>query len=141
LNAIEITIKKLLVDKDFQNVVNDFRNRGYLDWQILTSVANIVINYKFQIIYPDELTHSNTPQNFMDLLLTPEAKNYIEIPMELFNNENLEISMKIMVGSFLASYNLENHSQTPSFENIREFLNFKFKFYELDILEMSPFNF
>lgn len=140
-NAIEITIKKLIVRNDFRQLVNQFRKEGYLDWQILTSVANAVINYKYPIIYPNETTNSTTPQKFMNLLITPESKKFIDIPMDLFTKENLDFSMKIMVGSFLASYQLENHSKTPSFSNIQEFLNERLKFNEIDIPEMSPFKF
>ncbi|MFK7808534.1 MAG: hypothetical protein AB8F74_12085 [Saprospiraceae bacterium] len=140
LIPLEITFKTLLQNDQFKEKVKVLRAEGWLDWQILNAVASSVVSYKLNRIY-GRAVHTLNPRVFFDLMQTPESQSYVEIPISLFSDKNFKINMDIMLGSVLAAYKLQSRSNTPNFLAIREFLNKRFKFNELDMPEKSPFKF
>jgi len=140
LVPIEVTSKKLFVDNKFRKVVQLLRSEGWLDWQILSATTSIAINYKINELYLEEV-HSFNPTFFMKFMKIPESKNYIKLPNSIFSLGAFRLQMDLVLGSVLASYDLQLNSETPNFSAIRAFLNSRFKFDELDLPKKSPFEF
>ena len=140
IKPIEITLPKLMLEKSFMETVQYLRNEGWLDWQILMTVANHAVSYRVNSRFtPDEI--SLYREKFNEFMHTPESEYYIPIPLEEFSRSNLEFQMNVMMSTILPANSLENHSETPKLEAMREFLNKRFKLNLDDVEGMSPFKF
>jgi len=82
---IRLTLKKLRKSPDFQNWVASKREEGYLDWQILVGLVNVVINYRIH-----KVSKSFDPKVYSEamraMINTEETDTDIDFPeSELYN--------------------------------------------------------
>ncbi len=135
LIPVEVTLTSIVKNPNFKNTLKRLRNEGWLDWQILMAISLAVIGYKRQQM-------GINMRNMLELQMlssTPEKENFIMIPENVYTYENISLYLTINLSSILLSYGLKNHTDTPNFDKIREFLNLRFKFNEIDLQELSPF--
>lgn len=92
LPPIRLTLNKLRKSPDFQKWVALKRKEGYLDWQILVGLVNIVINYRI-----NKLKKSFNPKAYSEAMFAmlnseetdtdiafPESELYKELPYDPF---------------------------------------------------------
>jgi hypothetical protein len=92
LPPIRLTLNRLRKSTKFQNWVSSKREEGYLDWQILVGLVNIVINYRINKlnknfnpkVYSEALQAMvNTVETDTDIYF-PEAELYKTQPFDPF---------------------------------------------------------
>lgn len=53
--SVYLTLKELKQDPEFRSLINDFRAKGWKDWQIILNIQNYMVNYKTrQSIRPEQ---------------------------------------------------------------------------------------
>lgn len=132
LKCIYITINKLKKDKDFLALINDLRMKGWLDWQIILSIMNFMLNYKTQrslskySFKTEEQYREAYDKLFTKLLNTDEKDYFVEFPVEAFLSQefNMQINHTLIV--VLGSYGLENKARYPNYSSVKEFLDVRF---------------
>jgi len=135
---IQITLASIIKNPNFENTLKRLRNEGWLDWQILMAISSAVISHKAHLMGINRQMLDDMSK-VQKLGTTPEKENFIVIPENVYSYDNINLYLKIGLGTILRSYGLKNHGETPNFDKIREFLNLRFKFNEIDIEELSPF--
>ena len=136
---LEITLPTLLVNTSFQETVVKLRSEGWLDWQTLMASANLAVSERFRYRYGNN--HAQFQKEMFEMFKMPEKELITPLPAALFSIENLRSQLRVMLVMVLPSFKLENFSQTPKLEAIREFLNLRFRLDKDDIPNESPFRF
>lgn len=139
-SILEITLPKVLLLKSFKATVISLRQEGWLDWQILSALANAVISYKVSIFFPHQ-TIEDVGKNLFEFAQLSETQSYTPIPEDVFSFENIHRHLPVLVSTLLHANSLENHNETPNLSSIQEFLNKRFLLNDVEIQELSPFNF
>jgi hypothetical protein len=130
IKPFEITFPKLLISPDFQNVVQNLRNKKWLDWQITMAAKNVIITYKMQ-----KLNLWNSSQMAFqiadNLSNKSEKETFMPIPDNLLTEKNIEYNLKTLQPvSVLESFKLQSKTPTPNCEAILEFLTFRLNYME-----------
>lgn len=138
---LPLTIQKLDKDQHFQDVFNNLKSKKYPDWAIYMAIMNIVINYRIQ----NSPKTSNTPEEynrlwklFMDKV---ETSADIDVPLEKFNEKEIEFAMDLFLMSFLKGQGYEMRRATPNIARLRKFAEETYKVFEYDVPHARWFTF
>ena len=90
---LRIALEKWLQEPDFKNAILQFREKGWLDWQILMALSNYILNRKAWINLEDSGVGSEDPEKvftneFIRLIDLPEADCYIEVPLSPISSKD-----------------------------------------------------
>lgn len=130
--CVYITIEKLKQDKKFPTLVNDLRNQGYQDWQIILTIMNFMLNYKTQLeiekktFETEEQNHQAYNEVFHKFQQMDEKDCYIKFPLEAFQSKEFKFQVNHTMVVILKSYGLENNARFPNFNSVKEFLDIRF---------------
>jgi hypothetical protein len=130
--CIHLTIKKLKLDKDFPNFINELREKGWLDWQIIMSMMNFMLNHKTQLEISKQ-TFDNAEKYviafneiFNQLLYTNEEECYVEFPLQVFTSVAFDFELNQTAINVLRAFELEYKSQFINFLAVKELLDKRF---------------
>lgn len=130
-DPIEITLSKLKDSPDFKNYIKRNRDNGLLDWQILGNIISIIVNHKFNRLKIAERDSLEVyVKKFNEYIFKKEGEWYLEIPVELLNDSDDDITFYTQTMSYLRAFGLENKTEHPNMKSIIEFLNARFKYSE-----------
>ena len=135
VRPIRYTLKRLMKNQSFIEVMHSLREKGWLDWHILTAISMIVINYRVnkEMEAKADADQQLFDLRFQELALQLEPKNAISVPISEFSEENLRILLWTTMPSTLRNLGLELHQITPDFEAISDFLGERYRYWQDDI--------
>jgi hypothetical protein len=133
-DCIHLTLDKHKSKNDFQKFINELRNKGFLDWQIILALMNFIIDYKAQLelrkgkmdFKSEEEYVEAMQKTFHKYLHMDEKDFYVDFPLEAFKSPEFEIQLRNYPVNVLKAVGLENKSRFPNFEAIKEFLDIRF---------------
>lgn len=140
---VRITLKSLLKDSSFTEVVTKFKNEGWKDWHLLLAICNIVTGYRVnEIIKLLPKPPSLNEQKDLTMQQVYQAENKFSIPVSLseFSEEKLRNALQLSMIATLQQWGHEIHLQTPNFSSINHFLSKRY-FYWVDDTEHTDFGF
>ncbi|WP_433763704.1 hypothetical protein [Flavobacterium ginsenosidimutans] len=150
LRRIAFTFNRIKETGEFIGRVNELREKGWLDWQILMALKNTIINYKgnkeMSFLNKENLSIEERSRHFSKVIerIRKEgetAANFIDIPLDEILGDNLEMHLNDSAMSVLKSFGLENRSRFNNPAAILELLDAKFAYSEDDAIDESPFKF
>jgi hypothetical protein len=143
--CIYITLNELKLNPDFPKLINDYREKGWKDWQIISNIQNFMINHKIQIFEKNIFSISDEHEVSEELIRAhfkyknmDEKDCYIKFPLEAFNSDIFRDQFNIGLPSTLKTYGLETKLITPNFKAIKEFLDIRFNMSEDNYNENNP---
>jgi hypothetical protein len=128
------TLPRLLNDPSVRSTLARLRAQGWLDWHLLTAIANIVAN---QRIAREGV--SLPPQNRQEaarasaLMSRPEATSDPIVPPEQFTEAALTHALQISAISTVNNLGLESHQRTPQFAAIFDLLGTRYGYWTDDV--------
>jgi hypothetical protein len=134
---IKYTLKNLLRNEKFRDVVKKLRREGWLDWHILNSISNLAATYRTS----EELgpNYVDYPERMVAIMKRVEKSTDPPIPVETFSEEEIRLAQKIGMVSTLKVLNLEIRQRTPDFVGIEHFLRNRYNYWTDDIPHEDPF--
>lgn len=141
--CIYLTLEKLKKEAGFSILINELRNEGWKDWQIIMNIFNFIINYKIKVFEKIEISEDEDKmKRFRDMMIKyknmDEKDCYIDFPLEAFKTEEFKAQLRINYVTVLNYFGLESKSITPNFEAIKEFLDVRFNFKDDNFDENNP---
>ena len=134
IKPIKYTINKLAENTKFKETVSSLRRDGWLDWHILTAISMQAINYRINKIRKSGLIiPSDEKEIFYRYFNEEENENSEPIPISVFSEKKLRMSLKISMMSTLKGLGLENHQITPDFDAVSDFLGNRYNYWTDDI--------
>lgn len=132
--CIHLTLDKHKNNTDFKKFINELRNKGFHDWQIVLALMNFILDYKAQlelrksgIKYKTEEEYVEVLQKTFDKYLHMDEKDfYVDFPLKAFKTPDFELQLSNLPVNVLRAAGLENKSRFPNFESIKEFLDIRF---------------
>ena len=135
--ALRITVVALSCSEEFRPTVRALRTDGWLDWHILTAIANVVMNYRFP------LSSTRPSEEFLREMVRstsgPESATAPPVPVSQFTLERLENLRQTAMLSLLRHWDLECHQSTPDLPAIERLLAARYGYWDEDVSHDDPF--
>jgi len=131
----------------FIDFVKSLRNEGYLDWQILFAITNVIVSLKSNQLVriganeDEEVFVERIKSKHIELMSQKSEEDGIYIPVQVICDPRTRKGFEMNILGLLKAYGLESRAKTPILNSIRELLQNKYKFNEIDVPHLSPFNF
>lgn len=144
IKSTYLTIENLKKQPGYIEWLNNLREQGWLDWQILLSIYNHILSYKTnrfvsQKTYASEdIKREEFQKTFFELRRKDESEIYVEFPLDYFTGMEFQLQLDQTAYLVLGALNLENKAQFPNFPAIKDFLNHRFNYRIDDMIELSP---
>lgn len=150
VRKIHLTLERIINEPKFQEKVIELRSKGWLDWQILMALMNNILNLKANNYFRAKKLSFKTSlertdafnQIFQEFINADnEEDTYVEIPLDLIINDDLDMHLEQSSTYVLKSFGLENRATFVNVSAVRELLNLRFNLNVDDNPDLSPFKF
>ena len=136
---IRHTLKRLAQDEQFISIVAKLRNDGWLDWHILTAIANITVSYRVnRWAQQQRRTQEEIQKEMRSVMYSEEPEDAAEVAVREFSEEAMRLALRASQLSTLQNINLDCHQQTPDFGAIDDFLRHRFNYWTDDVEHENP---
>ena len=138
-----LTLQKLEENSDFKEYIKVLRSQGWLDWQIIMTMSNFIVDYKSELklksltFKTDEELVNRKRQIISDFVNLDEKDFAVEFPLSAFQTEGFFLQLKWLPIYTLESFGLQMKSRYPNFDAVKEFLDIRFR---LNLDEDDTFN-
>ncbi|MBW1297781.1 dsDNA nuclease domain-containing protein [Aquimarina litoralis] len=141
--SIYLTLSDLKQNPEFPDFINNLRQKGWKDWQIILSIFNFIVGYKANKFETNELGSSKVSfesfqKRFKKYADMDEKDCYVYFPLEAFKSEEFNFQLDVSITSILESYGLGNKLKIPNFGVIKGFLDIRFNLSVDDYNENNP---
>ena len=143
--CIHITLARLKQRAGYGEWLQKLREEGWLDWQIAQAMSNYMLNYKVtrqlegQKFASAEAYEQALRVGIGKMWQLDEQECYTVFPLEAFETKEFRDQLEMNALFVLKSYGLENKSQTPNFDAIRDLLSIRFRMQTDNTEEDNPF--
>ena len=137
-STLRKTVPALRGSSQFGCTVATLRAAGWLDWHILTAVANIVMNYRYSWTARD-LRQPGAREEMLRAAFEPESDSSRIAPAALFTPDAMQQARQNAMLSLVAHWGLECHQQTPDFAGIERLLAARYAYWDDDVAHDDPF--
>ncbi len=137
LAPIRFTLKQIIPSKEFQNLKDLLRQKGWKDWHILLAIDNLVITYRMKIKGINTLEKC---KDYSKKILEKEQENAIKVPLSEFTEENMSEALN---GSMLSTLKLLGFSfpvRSLDLQKVENFLREKYNYFNDDIAHDNIFD-
>ena len=135
--VLRITAVVLSCSEEFRPTIRTLRADGWLDWHILTAIANITMNYRFTLSpsRPSDESMNEMMQNAS----SPESATAPPVPLSQFTLEQLQSHRQMSMLNLLTHWDLECHQRTPDLPAIERLLAARYGYWDEDVPHEDPF--
>lgn len=140
IKPIKITLSKMLNDESFKNTIKRLKNEGFLDWQILQIITDIVTSYRLSLIHKKNNLDLKQQQEVMvKLRSNEETSSDIEIPSDEFCDSKIDIVKNLVAPSAAKTWGLiVNKKRCLDMQAIKKFLDVRYR-HSIDDIEHKNF--
>lgn len=124
--VMRYTYPRLLADPTIRDEIIRFRNDGWLDWQVLSILANLKWNWRMR----QAGIHFGVgdPTEALRLAREAETEQSPLVPLEAFNGEELSINTRVMTATIAQSWGLHGRTERRDEHAMRDLLTRRFEF-------------
>lgn len=118
--SLRFTLPALLADTGKRAALERLRTDGWLDWQIVSILANIALNFR---MHRDGLQlQSATPQQAMALIREQESDAAQAVPLDWFDADGLAFNTLAVPVTAAAGFGMRPWQDAPGEEQMRDLL-------------------
>ena len=135
--VLRITAVVLSCSEEFRPTIRTLRSEGWLDWHILTAIANITMNYRFPL--SPSRPSDESMKEMLQRASNAESATEPPVPLSQFTLEQLRSHRKMSMLNLLAHWDLECHQRTPDLPAIERLLVARYGYWDEDVPHEDPF--
>ncbi len=139
IRPIRLTLRRLLGNGRFRELIRRFRHQGFLDWEILVMLSNICVSYRIDRILPRTAPLSEQEHLIRELSFQDETDQDIEVPIDIFTEERCRMQLQVSVAAVARTWGLVTHQRTPDFAALERVLDIRYHNSEDDVEHDDPF--
>jgi tetratricopeptide (TPR) repeat protein len=135
------TLPRVRADGGVQEVIAALRERGWRDWHILTSMHNIVFNWRLNQTGESRrlVGQPDGQRQLHGLFITPENEQSVPVPLKLLTEQALDDVRAGAMLSLLHHWKLKVRQRTPDISAIERLLSERYGYWADDIEHEDPF--
>lgn len=132
---VRLTLGRLAADAAFQATVRRLRGAGWLEWHLLTAVANLAGSERARrsgVRLTADMTQAEQVR-VQAVMKQSETEIDEPMPMSLFSEEGMRSCLSVAILSTLGNLDLTNNQKTPDFPAIFRFLGDRYGYWTDDV--------
>jgi hypothetical protein len=143
--VLDILLKNLNKDDIFQTNIKSLKRDGFLDWEIMSSLAGIMINVKInekivELGIDGEQALHEIQKITQSIMANPEKHNLPPEDLSIFLDKKIILrGIKMNYIYELNLWNLQQKCKTPKFDSIKDFLEKRCMLGSVDVDHPSYF--
>lgn len=121
----------------------ELRVRGWLDWQLLTGIYNVVLQARLAhagLNTKEALERPRGPEAARELAFSPEAHNEPEVPVAALSTDALRWGLQQSIPSTVSNWDLHPRSHYADYPALRRLLIARYGYGTDDIDHEDPFS-
>lgn len=130
-DSLRLTLPRLLSDQGGRATLLRLRNEGWLDWQILVTLVNLVMNWRAQ--HAGMRIGQTDRRRILQLAREPESPSFPEIPLSEFADDQVNMFAAIQAASVACRWDLRGRSEGPGEFAMRDLLTRRYRYAVDDI--------
>jgi hypothetical protein len=123
--AIRLTLPRLLADGRIHALLLNLRACGFLDWQILAILANIVAQYQVEVRVGKPLSRG-MERLVRDRLFRTESGDDPQFDLNLIDEGRLALQASALLAATFLTWGLVSHGQTPNLVGMKRLLDARY---------------
>jgi len=135
---VRLTLPQLLADQRVRALLLDLRLQGYLDWQILSMVANIVGQYQVEAMAGQPL-EPEMGQCFLERMSRAERADDPVFDISLIDGARLAAQAAVLLTATFNTWGLTLNRTTPDLVGMKRLLDVRYRHSTDDIAHAEPF--
>lgn len=137
LAQFQLTVELLQDSVNFKKVIELLREDSWLDWQIMSAITHVAMNYQNNFRARDVTNHRELEKIWQEVF-SGKVK-WIPVPIEEFSKDKLLFCLRISMLSTIKLLGLECHQLTPNLEAIDNFLRYRYNYWTDDVSHEDTF--
>jgi hypothetical protein len=125
--ALEILGKTI----SFKKIIEQLREEGWLDWQIMSAITHVAANYQFNLKARNMADRRDVQKIWFDIL--GGKVQWSMIPAKEFSKDNLLYALRVSMLSTCKLLGLECRQIKPDLEAIDDFLRYRYNYWTDDV--------
>jgi hypothetical protein len=125
------TVARLAADPRYPALIIDLRAKGWLDWQILMAIWNLVGNWRMRNARLSPATI--TKQQMLDLMTQPEDEHSPQIPLDDIFSPDFSFFLDLQIMTVAQRWHLHPATRTLASDHMRELLVRRYGYAENDV--------
>lgn len=134
--ALRYTLPRLLADSSTREAIVEMREEGWLDWQILVSLANAAWNWRMHQADVDPSDRAAV----MRICNDPETAESPEIPLDVFSTAQLAVHIHGQAHAVGARWGLRGRQERDGECAMRDLLTRRYHYAEDDVPHLDLFD-
>ncbi|WP_432563056.1 hypothetical protein [Kineococcus sp. SYSU DK003] len=130
---IRFTLARMLGNEHARQVLAERRRAGWLDWHLLTAIANVVGNQRLHAAGLDRFSQDETWRRRAGQLMRRAEEPNDVVSLEVFTSENLSTALNMSALHTLTNWGLQTHQRTPDFAAILTLLGDRYGYWTDDV--------
>src|SRR5262249_26509033 len=137
--CIRLTLPRLLGDDRCKCLISHLRQKGLLDWQILTVIANIVVQWQGQLQVGPGLSLPHLSKRIEKRMFREERTDDPIFDLNHLTAERLEVQERFLTAAVFKTWDLAIHRDTPDFVAMKRLLDQRYRHSIDDLPHEDPF--
>ena len=125
IGATRLTLPRVLADDNVREVITSLREEGWLDWQVLSAIWSVSMNWRTEEYGTPPRSHEERFQRMKEPMEV-ESSDLPDVPLSLFTRESLTQAINMSLPAVLATWGLELRRRTPDLRAIGRFLDVRY---------------
>jgi hypothetical protein len=139
LSGLSVTLPKLLRDSRSRRVIAKLKAEGLLDWQILSVLLNVVVQYQTHQIIGEDAAHPKFQKAMLERVHREEREEDPAFDLAYLTDEIIEMQRSVSSAAAFKTWDLAVNRQTPDFVAMKRLLDERFGHSSDDIPHDDPF--
>ncbi|WP_227981883.1 hypothetical protein [Nocardia spumae] len=124
--TLRYTYRRILADENSRATIERLRGAGWLDWQILITLSNLVFNWRIK--KSGTTLDLNNPSKVRSLAMRPETPDSPEVPLEIFcDSAAVEMSAQVSMAAVASRWKLRGRTEVRNEGALRELLTRRYQ--------------
>ena len=130
-DLLRYTYPRLLADERMRATIKRLQGEGWLDWQILATLANMKWNWRLQDA--GMLPGVGDPKAALKLAREPETEDSPVVPLEWFNDAEITFNLTVQTSTIAQTWGLVGRTEVAGEDAMRDLLTRRYGYATDDI--------
>jgi len=139
MRALALSLPRIAADERCMAIVQNFRSKGYLDWQILAVLLGIVVQWQVQQALGPKASLKEVSKRTNERIYQDEITSDPEFDLVVLDLEFMEIHAQLHVAAAFKTWDLAIHRSSPDFDAMKRLLDVRYRHSLDDIPHNDPF--
>jgi hypothetical protein len=137
-SGLRLTLPRVIKDNRCRHLLLRLRAEGFLDWQILSGLLAIVVQWQVEAKLGRPISHMGDSRAMTDRAFREEREDDPKFDLALLTEQRIRMQLKLDIAAVFKTWGLFSHRPTPDFDAMKRLLDERYHHSVDDIPHPDP---